>query len=316
MVETHYATIDAGVIIVDLQRPPNPAASFLEDGDYWSPYFSLAKEGVVSVFAEVGTTPFGASIDQALIGRLAATKEVGDVVFEGTAYRRGRRDSIVSFVGSQDFPGEVAFGRVIETGGEVAFRQPIAESVTLGARGGASSLDGKNTTSNTKLEGSVHLTREVPIEGFLYLNTGPFIQYQTYNRNLNAYSTGYGGYFSPQVFARSGWLLNFMTDELQDSLYRGDVSAAYQQVDEDPLYNSSPGLTGASSAAFSGSIDLAAGFRLSDKWIVSAHVSGIASTEFDDFQAAFAFKYTPGGRAGLVRGDLDPDPFAADVWGR
>lgn len=311
-----YAIMDAGIVAIDLRGADNAAASLPEEGAFWSPYISLATEGDVSLVAELGTTPIGASIDPAFIGKFVAARQTEGLFLEGSVYREGRRDSILSLVGTSERPGQEEFGRILETGAEVAFRRTVSGNYTLGGHGGTSSLEGENTAPNTKLDGRLGLTRDIRLDGFSYLNTGPFFQYQTYDHNLNANTAGYGGYFSPQVFTQSGWSLNFMTDELQDSLYRGDISASYQRIEEDPLYFASPANVGSNSSAISGSIDLAAGFRVTGRWIVSAHISGVSSNAFNDVQAGFALKYTPDGRAGLVRSDLEPDPFANDLWGR
>ncbi|MEZ6013363.1 MAG: cellulose synthase subunit BcsC-related outer membrane protein [Hyphomonas sp.] len=150
--------------------------------------------------------------------------------------------------------------------------------------------------------------------------TGPFYQFQSYDRNTNFFTTGHGGYFSPQEFHRAGWSINARTKPLNDWLVKADAAVAYETVREDaaseyPL-NADQGMRigGGDSSGVAGAIDIALARRIGPEVIISANLSATASKAFEDLRAGIGIAWVPGGRAGLVPTDLTTDPFSPASW--
>ncbi|MEZ6001266.1 cellulose synthase subunit BcsC-related outer membrane protein [Hyphomonas sp.] len=307
--------VEFGVVGLDVSPSSGAGVPYLSSGLFWSPYLSYLKEGDVRVSAEIGITPAGADLAPQPVGHVRVAHRFAETFVEGGIYQQGRRDNALALVGGQQREGARLVGRILETGADLSLRTPVGSNLVLGSNAGVSSLDGAGTLSNSRHDLRISLSRAFRLEGFDYFNTGPFVQYDAYRRNLSAQSASQAGYFSPQIFVQSGWELNFQTDALRQTLYRAGVSIAHQYVEE----NAPSGLPVSgrtSSASISGAVEFAAGYRLSEHWIATAHMSGLTSGVFDDVQAGISLTFTPGGRRGLVRRDLEPDPFANDLWGR
>lgn len=305
-----------GVVVLDTAKSNGPLAPTLESDPVWSPYFKVIRDGELTLEAELGTTPVGADISPVLIGGVGGHFESGGVYTEGQLFRRGRRDSALALYGTRATDSQPAYGRIVESGVSLQVRKQIADQVMVGAGATVSALDGRNVPSNSRADLVLNGARNIPLKKFSYFSTGPFVEIDSYDRNLNAYTPGYGGYFSPQTFTRAGWSLNFLTEELGHTLVRGDMSIAHESIEQDPLYGAAASRAGSKSSALSGAMDLSAGMMLNKNWILTGHLSGISSEAFEDVQVGIAFKYIPGGRGGLIRQDLAPDPFARDLWGR
>lgn len=308
--------IAVGLVALKTDEPDAARVANVQDEALWSPYAKLTHEGDITVEAEIGTTPIGADISPELIGAVAGRVQTEDAFVEGELFRSGRRDSALALYGTQSTNAQPAYGRVVESGASVRLRKHISEQIMAGVGLTASALEGRNVASNSRVDVMLHASRNVPLEAFSYFSTGPFVEVDSYDRNLNAYTPGYGGYFSPQKFTRVGWSLNFLTRELEKTLVQGDMSIAHESIEQDPLYGVGGNQMRSKSSALAGALNVSAGRMLNDKWILVGHVAGISSKTFEDVQLGIALTYIPGGRKGLIRQDLTPDPFAQDLWTR
>jgi hypothetical protein len=163
-------------------------------------------------------------------------------------------------------------------------------------------------------------SRAFKTDGFAYLVTGPFYQYQSYDRNTNFFTPGHGGYFSPQAFHRAGWSLNAQTVPLKDWIARTNVALAHESVEEDAaptnplLAGPQPLIGGSSNSGLAGALDLSVARRVSRNVIFSANAAAIVSQAYEDVRVGLALTWVPGGRAGLVRSDLPTDPLNPGAW--
>ena len=284
-----------------------------------APYLAWSREGDTSLAARIGLMPVGADADPVLTGEIAIAHESAGRAVEARAYVRPKADSVLALAGQQDTGGNT-FGRVTEAGASVRARLPVGKLHAVQADLSAGQLEGENVASNTVVSAGISASRSIRRDGFAYLVTGPFYQFQSYDRNTNFFTPGHGGYFSPQAFHRAGWSANAQTDPLKNWIAKADIALAHETVEEDPartnplLPGPQPLVGGSDSTGIAGALDLAIARRVNSDVIISANLSAIASEAYEDVRIGLALTWVPGGRAGLVRTDLPNDPFNSASW--
>lgn len=305
---------EAGVSVYSLDaRAPGSRGAFA------APYLAWSREGQTSLAARVGVLPVGGDADMSVSAELAAAHEHEGRVIEGRVFSRPKTDSLRAFAGQEGADGTV-YGRVSESGVSLRARVPARHKFSLQAELGTAHLSGQSVNDNAMVSAGISASRAIEVDGFAYLATGPFYQFQSYDRNTNFFVDGHAGYFSPQAFHRAGWSLNGQTSPLKDWMVKADAAIAYESVEEDaapanPLWSGSqPVIGGGRNTGVAGSIGIAAARRVSRSVIFSADLSATASKAYEDFRLGLALTWVPRGRAGLVRGDLPADPFAPSTW--
>ena len=284
-----------------------------------APYLGWNREGETSLAARIGLLPVGGGVDPALNGEAAATRRFGAHMGEARVFVRPRTDSLLAFAGG-DAPSGGQSGRVVEAGALVRGRFDIGGGRAVQADISAAHLDGRATVSNSMVSTGLSASQAIAKDGFDYLVTGPFYQFQSYDRNTNFFSAGHGGYFSPQQFHRAGWSVNARTQPLKDWMLKLDGAVAFESVREDaapqyPLFaDQGMQIGGGKSSGVAGSVDVAMARRLGREVIVSANLSATASKAFEDLRAGIGLVWVPGGRAALVPSDLATDPFSPGSW--
>ncbi|MBY9065730.1 BCSC C-terminal domain-containing protein [Hyphomonas sp. WL0036] len=278
-----------------------------------APYLGWSREGKTSLAARVGLLPIGGGADTAVTGEIAAARNFGKHSGEARAFVRPRTDSALAFAGGDT-------GRIQETGLSARGRLDVGSGRAVQADVTVSRLDGRGVVDNDMISTGVSASQSIKKDGFAYLVTGPFYQFQAYDRNTNFFSAGHGGYFSPQEFHRAGWSVNARTEPLKDWLVKADAAVAFESVREGSAFEfpleSGGGARfgGGRSSGVAGAIDVALAHRIGPEVIISANLSATASKAFEDLRAGIGFIWVPGGRAGLVPTDLSTDPFSPGSW--
>lgn len=284
-----------------------------------APYLGWSREGETSLATRIGLLPIGAGADPAISGEAAATRRFGAHMGEARVFVRPRTDSLLAFAGD-DVASAGQSGRVVEAGALVRGRFDIGGGRAVQADISVAHLDGRATISNSMVSAGLSASQAIAKDGFDYLVTGPFYQFQSYDRNTNFFSAGHGGYFSPQQFHRAGWSINARTEPLKDWMVKADGAVAFESVREDaaPQYplmaDQGMQIGGGKSSGVAGSLDVALARRLGREVIVSADLSATASKAFEDLRAGIGLVWVPGGRAALVPSDLATDPFSPGSW--
>lgn len=300
---------EAGVVIYDLDTGAAGER-------FAAPYLGWSREGETSLAARVGLLPIGAGSDPTITGEVAATRRFGEHMGEARIFVRPRTDSLMAFAG--DEAGDT--GRVAEAGALVRGRFDIGDGRAVQADISASHLDGRNTLSNSMIAVGASLSQTIAKDGFDYLVTGPFYQFQSYDRNTNFYSAGHGGYFSPQKFHRAGWSVNARTEPLKDWIIKADGAVAFESIREDaswqfPLSDQQgTWIGGGKNSGAAASLDFAMARRLGQEVIMSANLSATASEAFKDLRVGVGLIWVPGGRAKTIPKDLATDPFSPASW--
>jgi thioredoxin-like negative regulator of GroEL len=184
--------------------------------------------------ADVGTTPLGFRV-QNVVGGLELSPELADGVrLRTTVERRPVTDSLLSYAGTVDTGTGQTFGGVVRNRGHAQL-ELSAGLANFYAGGGYSQLTGQNVETNTETEigagGSYPIYRSGPNE----LRAGLDLVYFTYAKNLDHFTLGQGGYFSPQSYFAALIPLTF-TQRLDSLTWSVGGSVGAQSYNE----NSSP----------------------------------------------------------------------------
>ncbi|KCZ92247.1 cellulose synthase subunit BcsC-related outer membrane protein [Hyphomonas johnsonii] len=285
-----------------------------------APYLAVSREGDTSLSARIGFSPLGGPASARIVGEVAVAHALGKGEGEARVFARPKTDSTLSLVGQHDAATGQAFGRVVETGAALRARMPVSLNDAVQADLEVTTLDGEQVEGNSRIGAGVSASRTLARDGFAYIATGPFYQFQSYDRNTNFHTFGHGGYFSPQAFHRVGWSVNAQTDPLKKWIVKADLAVAYESVREDaaPLLPRDPApqplVGGGNGSGVAGALEISAARRLGREFILSGAASAIASEAYDDVRLGIALTWIPGGRAGLVRADLPTDPFNPASW--
>ena len=153
--------------------------------------------------ADVGSTPLGFRV-QNVVGGLELSPELADGVrLRTTVERRPVTDSLLSYAGTVDTGTGQTFGGVVRNRGHTQL-ELTAGLANFYAGGGYSQLTGHNVETNTETELGAGGSYPIYRNGSDELRAGLDLVYFTYAKNLDHFTLGQGGYFSPQsYFARA-----------------------------------------------------------------------------------------------------------------
>ncbi|MEQ8968715.1 MAG: cellulose synthase subunit BcsC-related outer membrane protein [Azospirillaceae bacterium] len=281
-----------------------------------APRLAWRREGRLSPFAELGTTPIGGEVSPLPVGEAGlAFRGADGGSSRAAAFARPRGDSLLSLAGLRDPATGARWGRVVEWGVEADGRLPIAGPWSVGVEAGISRLTGRDVIDNTRLRAGLSLAYDLGLDGFDYITVGPSYGFERYDENTNFWTFGHGGYFSPQGYHRVAANLNLMTEERRDWILRLDASAGWEWVEEDPADvlpldpAAGAGTTGGgSSGGPAASIRAEAAWRVSPGWMLGGFLVGATSEGYRDLVAGLTLRHTFGGRASAVSRDFDPRP--------
>jgi cellulose synthase operon protein C len=151
------------------------------------------------VKADIGTSPIGFQ-QQNLLGGIELSPLIADGVrLRIVGERRAVTDSVLSYAGTKDPATGIPWGGVTRERGHAQLEFSL-QNINIYAGGGYSLLDGENVVSNREYEfgtgGSYPIWRGKEDE----LRLGLDVVYFGYERNLDFFTLGNGGYFSPQSY--------------------------------------------------------------------------------------------------------------------
>ncbi|WP_043361904.1 cellulose biosynthesis protein BcsC [Belnapia sp. F-4-1] len=149
--------------------------------------------------ADVGTSPIGFR-EQNFLGGVEFAPELSPTLkLRLTAERRSVTDSLLSWSGLRDPVSGQVWGGVVRTGGRAQLEYG-AGPVGLYAGAGYSTFTGRNTASNNRFEAGAGASYAIWRRPGDELTTGLDLVYFAYDNNQRLFTTGNGGYFSPQSY--------------------------------------------------------------------------------------------------------------------
>ena len=151
--------------------------------------------------------------------------------------------------------------------------------------------------------------RDLGLPGFAYSSMSLGISLDRYRDNLNHYTIGHGGYFSPQRYKKSALAFDFMTAEAKRWLVRGraEVARSAKREDPSPYFPINPDgreYAGASSKANESSLRLGGVAQITPHIQAGLMLSRSSATQFTEKVALLEIRVTFERRRGVVSADL------------
>ncbi len=199
--------------------------------------------------ADIGVTPLGFTRVN-LVGGVSYTAEVAEKWFlSGELFRRAVTDSTLSYAGANDPTTGESFGAVTRTGGKINLVRDFGRGgVYVG--GGLAVYDGVETDTNRygELTGGFYF---YPIqEEQRSLQVGYNTTLFSFEENRRFFTTGHGGYFSPQTFISASVPVEFRgANGFLTYGVNGALGIQFFEEDSAPFYPNDPALTAAATGA-------------------------------------------------------------------
>ncbi|MGC3992120.1 MAG: cellulose synthase subunit BcsC-related outer membrane protein [Chthoniobacteraceae bacterium] len=305
-------------------------------------------EGTYSPIADIGMTPSGATISPTVLGNIGfrVNQDWGKVEIDG--YRTSVTESILSAVGIRDPYSGKTWGRVVETGGKASAFLNLPSNFSLFAIGSVGQMTGQNVADNTHERVTLALSKNFvpPIvaapqnysasdmsdgksvadgkssmggsefsdrtmgSALSYFTLGPAVTYEHFDKNLDHYTYGQGGYFSPDSLVQGVVSAQLMTAEGRNYLVRASLSAGVQTYSEaaSPYFP----LQGSNSSSFAKSkdttfialVDVEGMLELNQHWAVTTHLSYNKTANYSEFYGSLGLQYFFEPREGLFAQDF------------
>jgi cellulose synthase operon protein C len=179
---------------------------------------------------DVGTSPIGFQ-QQNILGGIELSPALSDSVnLRILGERRAVTDSVLSYAGTKDPGTGTPWGGVVRTRVHAQLEFSL-RNANFYVGGGYAVLNGQNVASNSEHEfgagGSVPIWRNTTDEVRIGLDT----VYFGYNQNLDFFTLGQGGYFSPQSYVAALFPLKY-TSKHGDLTWSIGGSLGYQTYSE------------------------------------------------------------------------------------
>ncbi|WP_243363448.1 cellulose synthase subunit BcsC-related outer membrane protein [Fundidesulfovibrio terrae] len=204
-----------------------PRNSLITDLTVYTPSLSLDVEGPYKLRFQGGTTPLGGPI--AVMPTFTANASAPE--WEVQLHQKPVTESILSWVGQRDPYGSKTWGRVLRSGGQGAYVFTPAEKWFVSAGGGAEYIWGHNVADNAGVKGNLSAGRTFDILDN-QLALGAFGTIKHYARNLNFYTFGNGGYYSPDLLFIAGPFVRLRSPQYRDYWFdlEGSVGYMYERT--------------------------------------------------------------------------------------
>jgi cellulose synthase operon protein C len=182
---------------------------------------------------QLGLSPLNTAVGPLPTASASLAHYMDPVILNGRVFTQSVTNSLLSYGGMRDPVSGTAWGRVMDTGGSLQAIYLPVDRVSLSFTGEGAYLAGENVASNSRLSLRVDAAYDFRPENLDHLRVGPFVSFAHYERNLDFYTFGQGGYYSPDADTREGVLIDLLTAEgrkwqieAKQSLAHGNVSEA------------------------------------------------------------------------------------------
>ncbi len=271
-----------------------------------------------------GYSPSGFLISN-FIGRASWRPGRGPLTF--SFVRDSVKDTQLSYAGlrdpgsaTQSFPGNVWGGVIANQAGIQFARGDLASGFYMGA--GGQYITGLHVMENKRIDGSMGAYwRVLAMPEYGTLNLGANFFGMHYTTNLQAFTYGMGGYFSPQAYFLANmpitWTGHYLTKWHYTVL--GSVGVQAFQQNSEPLYpldtsievsQNNPTLPAKTSVGPNYDLRGQVAYAMSDHWFIGANAGANNSRNYTSVSAGFSVRYlfrpqpsTVAGPTGLFQTD-------------
>ncbi|CAN5428917.1 hypothetical protein BH09VER1_BH09VER1_30390 [soil metagenome] len=298
----------------DIGFVPTVASPYTHDSNtsennLWSFAVRLEYQDWLSWYITLGTTPLNGPIQAAPVGNAGIVWRDTHGYLQGELYSKSIKESITSWVGSEDPYSGQTWGRVTETGVSASFFHSVGLDNTIFLKGGAGELMGSNVKDNQHYYGTIAVSHIWHLPGFEYVTLGGALSGEAFDNNQNHFTYGNGGYFSPEYLAQGLIQAQFLTTEGRQWLAAGAVAAGVQNnkqaaspyfpLDPDGRnYGSQDSTTGI------GLIQLSGAYLLTPNWAIGGSLNYAVTADYNEGGIYLWGRYFFEKRRGLFRTDL------------
>jgi len=265
--------------------------------------------GEYTISADVGITPAGGALGPTVVGDLGLrdTEDWGN--WSISFYRKPIKESILSYTGMKDPYSGQSWGRVTETGFTPSFFLLLPDDWSVSGSAFVAIRDGENVETNDHFAINFSIGHKIDNPNFSYFTIGPTIDYEQYTHNLDFFTFGQGGYFSPQYFLQGGLGIQLMTKEGMNYLIRGSATVGMQTYRQDaspvfPLENSTAVNAASNMNTFSGSIQLDGLVQITSQLAAGLSFHADKTANYNEYSVGVFLKYFFEARGGLFATDF------------
>ncbi|MEM8931724.1 MAG: cellulose synthase subunit BcsC-related outer membrane protein [Acidobacteriota bacterium] len=305
--------LDAGRLpagaLVGSGRTDAPRADRLTSVDVgFEPRIVLRRDGWVSPYLEVGTTPSDGAVDAAVVGRVGVVRQTVPGSWRVEAYSEPVRESILSYTGLTDPFSGSAWGRVLRHGLSLTSSVQLSPHWGSYLRLGGERLRGEQVADNDRVYATLSLDRSFTTRQLDYFTAGPYLNLDRYEKNLGRFTFGHGGYFSPQRFTEGGFAAQIAASEGHRWWFGARVGVGYQRhtKEDSPYFPLSPDgqiHPGEELEGWAGTLDLKGLWRVNRQMAIGAGFSWESSPRYDATSSHLFFTWTPSGRSSVFSTD-------------
>jgi cellulose synthase operon protein C len=269
--------------------------------------------------ALVGLSPLNAGVYPLPTANFTATHYMDPFILSGRAFSRDVTDSLLSFGGMRDPVSGTYWGRVMDLGGSaqaIYYKDRFSLSLT----GEGAYLTGKDVESNDRLMFRLDAAYDFRPPHFDHFRVGPFTSIAHYERNLDFYTFGQGGYYSPDADTRVGGLIDFLTTEGERWQIQGRQSLAAGRVTEAsspqfPLSNSPATFSGSNFWGFDVDTQVLGSVLLTDHLILSGFAGYSTAPSYNGYVLGGFLSVSFDARRGVFSTDLPDNTYRPfNVW--
>ncbi|WP_417697352.1 cellulose synthase subunit BcsC-related outer membrane protein [Psychromonas sp.] len=238
----------------------------------------------LNTFAELEYTKADGDLASSLSAKLSAVWfNSPSLITAATLYRERVDDSFLSLMGLYGSETE-RWGAVNETGLRALISYTFLPKWSVTPELNIAQLNGESVQNNTKLAFNFGFTRDLTAlyeDKLDYLRVGPTINWMSYDKNLNYYTEGNGGYFSPKSYINLGGRAELLTLENTDWQIRSQLSLGYYwvtpgSIEQFPFASTSNTLNQESDSG------IGSQFLIEGQWLLSPHweIAGLLSSSY------------------------------------
>jgi tetratricopeptide (TPR) repeat protein len=260
--------------------------------------------------ADIGATPIGFR-ENTVIGGVEWAPQITDRLrLRLTAGRRAVDDSLLSYAGTKDSRTGQDWGGVTRNGGRAAV-EFSAGKADFYAGAGVNALVGRHVKNNTDVEAGAGTSFAAwrDADEKMEIRTGLDLVFLDYSKNLDYFTYGQGGYFSPQRFFAALVPLTFKQTVNDDLSYEVGGAVGVQTFHDDSslLYPNDPSLEAALEAStvpgvpsyyggqnetgIAGYVHAAIDYRVTPSLHLGARISYAHAGNYDETNASVFARY-------------------------
>jgi len=289
-----------------------PQAKQISQRDLGVAFQTIYEIGGVKL--DLGVSPLGFSVSN-FIGGLAYHSAVDDLQFDFGISRRAVTDSFLSYAGTRDPASNLVWGGVVKNSISTGFSYTSQDRIGMYGKLGYGRLTGKNVLKNNVYDLTIGGYGTLFKEEDAALRAGINLSILGYSKNLQYYTLGHGGYFSPQQYASISVPVSFSdVDGALSYRISGHVGLQMFQEDSVAFFPNDPQLqaasgrfyTSANTSSFLLGIDAAAEYVLTRNLSVGANIGFDNAKNYNQVNLGIYMHYRFDGLTKLPGFRIDP----------